>query len=89
MNRIVPVLLVAAAVGLHFSYCEWEMCKHQRILDDDLSRRAISVHPDPDSFDVFLLAKSADEYNEAATYGLYVPVLFIIAAIVVARLESS
>lgn len=88
MNRVVPIILIAAALFLHFSYCEWDFCDHEPIVSPSRMNRVIFCEPSV-SYDVYLLAKSPDGCDEAQLWGLLVPVLFFGGACVVAKFEGG
>ena len=87
MNRIMLVVMIVAAVWLHFSYCEWEACKHEAIVSESRADRVLYYHYDRAGHDYFLLSKSAASRADATLYGIWVPLLVLGACVAVIRLE--
>lgn len=89
MNRIMLIVMVATALSLHCSFCEWDACKHEPIVSGSRSDRVLFYHYDRAGHDYYLLSKSAASYDDALLYGVWVPLLVMGACVVVFRLECG
>jgi len=90
MNRVLPIVLLISAVGLHFTYCEWDIRTHEKIVSPDRAGRTIfySYHR-RDRSDVLLLSKTADTLEEAKLYGVLLPLALLAAAAVIPKLAAD
>ncbi|HJN12215.1 MAG TPA: hypothetical protein QF564_26265 [Pirellulaceae bacterium] len=90
MNRLMLVVMIATAVCLHCTFCEWDLCKHEAIVSESRSGRVLFYHYDRAwNNDHYLLSKSTASRDDALLYGLGVPLLLFGAAMVVIRLEGG
>ena len=92
MHRIVPVILIVAAVCLHFAFCEWYYGEDTKSVTSDQLQRTIYHRHRGSTFrrrgdylprNVILLSKSSVDKEDAKLYGVLVPVLMAGAAGVV------
>ena len=76
MNRILPVLLVAGAVCLHFLYCEWDIRRDTKGVSQSQNERTIyfnyKVHRS-----TYVLAKPGYDRDEAEKFGVWLPAALI------------
>lgn len=90
MNRIMLVVMIVTAVCLHFAFCEWDLGKHEAVVNESRSSRVLYYHYDRVWHnDFYLLSKSASSRDDAMIYGLGVPVLLFGVAAAAIRLESG
>ena len=87
-NRIVPCVMLAVAVYLHLSYCEWDIRSRNEQVPSEQSQRAIYFRRSA-SGQVFLLSKSLEDKHEAELYGLVFPVVFALFAVGVLHFTSA
>jgi hypothetical protein len=84
------VVMIATAVCLHFTFCEWDMCKHERIVSDSRCDRVLYYHYDRAwNNDLFLLSKSPDTREEAMLYGMGMPLVLLGIAAAVIHIERG
>jgi hypothetical protein len=82
--RIASVFVIAAAIGLHFGYCEWYYGEDAGGVTSEQLARAIYYRHRSSPFhkrgdylprDLMLLAKPSVRTEDAKLYGVLVPVL--------------
>lgn len=87
-NRVVPYAIMAAAVAVHFHYCQWDVRSTDEPATAEQYQRAIyfdhSLHRE-----IFLLAKSVDKRREAQLYGVVFPIGAIAIAVVLIKLYDD
>ena len=84
MYRIVPVILIVAAICLHFAHCEWYYGENAKDVTSGQLDRAIYYRHRSSTFhkcgdylprDLMLLVRSSVDKEDAKLYGVLVPVL--------------
>jgi hypothetical protein len=89
VNRVLPVLLIGAAIGFHFMYCEWEVCDHEPIVSrSHFDRMLFYRYNRAYHRDIFLLSKPGEDREEAQFYGLLLPGVLIGGALLVFKLTA-
>ena len=83
MNRLLPLILVVVALGLHFVHCEWDYRRNLRDVSQAENRRTIYCRYSP-SRSVLLLAKPSQDRQEATLYGVVLPGLLVGGACAIA-----
>ncbi|MEO2045943.1 MAG: hypothetical protein ABGX16_05155 [Pirellulales bacterium] len=88
LNRLVPCLMIAVALGAHFTYCEWDFNDDPRSVSSEQHQRAIYFHHSH-SQDVYLLAKSLAEKDKAQHFGVLLPIVLAVIAIGMLQLTGE
>ena len=81
MNRVLPIILVLAAVVLHFMYCEWEIRDSRTVGIPSASENARLIFYHHSRLrNVTLYARPSEDKQVATIYGVLLPVLLLAAA---------
>ena len=91
MNRILPLLLVIAAIGLHFLYCEWHYFDDPDKPSAEQNRRAVyyTYSGDPWRYSLLLMPRASETREDAQLYGVVLPGVLVGIAIVVAHFRHK
>jgi hypothetical protein len=80
VNRIVAVILIFLAIGLHFAFCEWYFPDELRDVGQSYYERTIYFRGSHSyrkkmffADNVFLLAKPTSDRDEALLWGVIIP----------------
>ena len=88
MNRLLPLILVAAAVGLHLGFCEWDVRKSPRGVSQAQHERTIYFRYSA-SRSVYLLAKTAEGKQDATLFGVLLPGMLVGGAALIGHVQRS
>jgi len=84
------VVMIATAVCLHCSFCEWELCEHEVVVSPSRFDRMLYYQYDRAwKNDLYLLSKPGGNRDKATLFGITVPALLIGGALVVLWLERA
>jgi len=91
VNRILPLFLVVAAIGLHFLYCEWHYFDDSTQASTEQNLRAIYYYysGEPWRHSLFLLPRPSETREDAQLYGVVLPGALVGIAIVVAHFRQK
>jgi hypothetical protein len=91
VNRILPLFLVIAAIGLHFLYCEWHYFRDSTEASTEQNLQAIYYYYSgpPNRHSLFLLPRPSETREDAQLFGVVLPGVLVGAAIVVAHFRQK
>ena len=96
MVRVLPIVLVAVGVGLHFAYCEWEISDAYDYQGVEANDRVLFAHHRRD-FEprrglpnhLVLFSRPAADRQDAMLYGVLIPGLAIGGALLIWRAQKE
>jgi len=91
VNRILPLFLVIAAIGLHFLYCEWHYFDYPDKPSTEQNLRAIYYYYSGKHwrYSLLLMPRASETREDAQLYGVVLPGVLVGIAIVVAHFRHK